>query len=268
MVQQVNEHMAEGHGNEEARIWKILRILGWSGAAIIMLIALAAKLFTDEMGWTFSDFVVAAIILGATGLAFEFAIRRSNDNAYRTGILLALAAGFLLIWSNAAVGFIGAGANAANILYAAMLAVPVIGSMVTGLRPKGMFTTMIVTAIVQVAITAFAFASDLVREKETALTLAVNGIFIALWIGSALLFRQAAQRIDASGTEMRRSQNLTRESRIHFLLSILLILIGAILAVAMITTESEPGALPLLLVLLGMGWFAISLFRANTSGKK
>jgi len=38
-------------------------------------------------------------------------------------------------------------------------------------------------------------------------------------------------------------------------LSLLMIAIGAVLVVAMITVESAPGAVPLVVVVLGAGWF-------------
>jgi hypothetical protein len=44
----------------------------------------------------------------------------------------------------------------------------------------------------------------------------------------------------------------------------LLTLVGLGLMVYMIVTESEPGALPLLLMVVGMGWIAIALFRSRS----
>jgi hypothetical protein len=52
-------------------------------------------------------------------------------------------------------------------------------------------------------------------------------------------------------------------SLMHFILSVLLILGGITLMIHMITVDSEPGAIPLLLVMLGTGWFFITLFRTR-----
>ncbi len=47
----------------------------------------------------------------------------------------------------------------------------------------------------------------------------------------------------------------TREKlRVHAILSALTLVVGLVLLVYMIRVESEPGALPLLLVVLGLGW--------------
>jgi fatty acid desaturase len=51
----------------------------------------------------------------------------------------------------------------------------------------------------------------------------------------------------------------------HTLMSIVIMIIGFALMVYMIVVESEPGALPLLLVLIGMSWFFITLYRSKHS---
>ena len=51
--------------------------------------------------------------------------------------------------------------------------------------------------------------------------------------------------------------------KVHQFLSIVMIVAGMALMIFMIHTESEPGAVPLLLVLIGMGWFFITLFGAK-----
>lgn len=237
-------------GNGEARTWKILRIIGWAGAALFLLLPLIAMQFTDEVNWTIGDFLAAALILGGTGMAFELALKRSGDDSYRTGVVIGLAAIFLLIWSNAAVGFVGAGANYANILYFAMILVPILGSILAGFKPHGMSITMVVTAIVQAAIAAFAFATNRVREEESLLILTITAIFIAQWLTSALLFRQAAQR---------------EGSNVLLVLSGLILAIGAILLIFMIAVEGEPGALPLLLVLVGAIGFFFASRKRNIS---
>ncbi|MBK6540945.1 MAG: hypothetical protein IPG10_06630 [Flavobacteriales bacterium] len=164
---QGNERMMEEGTNGPGRWWNILRIVGWSLAALMLLFPVVAMQFTDEVNWGPEDFLFAAVLLGGSGLLFELVIRRSHDDAYRTGALLALATTFLLIWSNAAVGFVGSGANTANVLYVAMVAIPFIGGVVSRLKARGLCITTILTAAVQAAITVFAFASGLVSEEES-----------------------------------------------------------------------------------------------------
>jgi hypothetical protein len=265
---QGNRRMAEGGMTGDERWWKILRMVGWSLAALLLLIPGVAMLFTDQVNWTASDFFFAALILGGTGLLFEVALRRSADNTYRTGILLGLAATFLLVWSNAAVGFVGSGANVANVLYLAMVAIPLLGGFVVGFKARGMFLTMVLTAVVQAAITGIAYAADLVRAEEGQVILAINAVFILLWVASAVLFHQAAQRDATVVLGTGSGINLLRRSPIQFVLSSLMIAIGTVGLVYMITVENEPGAVPLLVVLLGMAWFFITLFRARSSQEK
>ena len=51
---------ATANGNERTRIpW---RIIGWSIPATLLLLPLVAMRFTDEVNWTFSDFVFAAVL--------------------------------------------------------------------------------------------------------------------------------------------------------------------------------------------------------------
>ncbi len=259
--------MMEEGTNGPGRWWNILRIVGWSLAALMLLFPVVAMQFTDEVNWGPEDFLFAAVLLGGSGLLFELVMRRSHDDAYRTGALLAVATTFLLIWSNAAVGFVGSGANTANVLYVAMVAIPFIGGAVSRLKARGMCITMILTAAVLAAITVFAFASGLVSEEESSVIVAISAVFILLWIGSAVLFQAAEKNASAHGGGTTSFEPL-RTSPVQFVLSLLLTAIGAVLMSYMIIVESEPGLIPLLMVLVGVGWFYITLFRSKASHNK
>ena len=71
-------------------------------------------------------------------MAFELALRVSDDLIYRAGSGLAIAATFLLVWVNLAVGFIGDTADPANLMFAGVILVAVIGAIIARLRPAGM----------------------------------------------------------------------------------------------------------------------------------
>jgi hypothetical protein len=150
--------------------------------------------FTAEVDWTATDFIFAAIILGGTGLVFEITVRRIRNNAYRAGMMIALLAGFLLTWSNAAVGFIGSGANIANVLYFAVLAICVSGCFVAGFQAKGMSMAMVATATAQGLVTLLATVSGMADEDGVIRILMINAVFIGLWLFSAMLFRKAADQ--------------------------------------------------------------------------
>lgn len=55
--------------------------------------------------------------------------------------------------------------------------------------------------------------------------------------------------------------DLHKKLKIQSLLSVLLAVIGIVLMTFMIIVESEPGALPLLLILVGAGWYFITKFK-------
>jgi hypothetical protein len=51
------------------------------------------------------------------------------------------------------------------------------------------------------------------------------------------------------------------------LLSVVTIAIGFVLMMAKIYADSEPGAIPILLVVLGMGWYFITRVRTQSHHK-
>ena len=91
--------------------------------------------FTDEVDWTAFDFVFMAALLGGVGLGLELAVRKTRNVAYRMAACAALAAAFLLIWINGAVGIIGSEQEDANLLYGGVLGVALIGAAAARFRP-------------------------------------------------------------------------------------------------------------------------------------
>jgi hypothetical protein len=165
------------------------RIIGWGAAAFVLLLPLIAR-----APWTLSDFVVMGILLGGAGLALELAVRASGSIAYRAGAGVAVVAAFLLIWLNGAVGFLGSENNPANLMFAGVLAVAVLGSVLARFRPGGMARAMFVTAAAQILVGVVALAAGLGSPGYDGLYEVVMGtaIFAALWRISAGLFRKAA----------------------------------------------------------------------------
>lgn len=89
---------------------------GWSGAPrrFLLLLPLVAMQFTEEVNWGAVDFIAfGAMLLAACG-AYELATRLSGNSNYRAAFGLAVAASFVLVWINFAVGIIGRGNNAAK----------------------------------------------------------------------------------------------------------------------------------------------------------
>ena len=83
------------------------RIVLWGGAALLLLAPLAAMQFTDEVNWTGLDFATFGGLLVACCAAYELTARLTASRVYRAVAALAIAAAFLLIWANLAVGVWG-----------------------------------------------------------------------------------------------------------------------------------------------------------------
>jgi hypothetical protein len=169
----------------------ILRVALATG--LLLLMPLAAKLFTTEMAWTLDDFINAGLLLFGTGVTYVLVARMGNNTPYRLGAGLAIAAGLLLVWGNLAVGFIGNEDNPANLLYSGVLAVAFIGAIASRLRPGGMATAMFAAALTQFLVPLVA---ALIWKPEVNLgmvqVLVLNAVFALLWVGSGLLFRRAS----------------------------------------------------------------------------
>jgi hypothetical protein len=171
------------------------RIAGWGFAAALIVTPAVAMQFTSEVKWTLFDFAFAAVMIGGTGLLIELAVRTSRNLAYRAGAALALLTAFLLVWINAAVGIIGSEDNPANIVFPAIVALAAVGTLVARARPSGMAHAMFVTAAAQALTGAAVFAfgiGSMQPPGPVGLLVLIEG-FAAMWLGSAMLFRRAAQ---------------------------------------------------------------------------
>ena len=69
------------------------------------------------VNWDIADFLVFGALLAGVAGCFWLVVRRTDNIAYRTGVGIALAAAFILIWVSGAVGIIGAPGNDANLMY-------------------------------------------------------------------------------------------------------------------------------------------------------
>lgn len=119
---------------------------------------------------------------------------RTNRTAYRSGIGVALAAALLLVWLSLGVGIIGQDGDPANRMYFGVLAVGIVGAIRARFKPLGMARALCATALAQALVAAIALVAGLgLPWSGPAEILGLNGIFVALFGGSAWLFRRAAQ---------------------------------------------------------------------------
>lgn len=190
--------MAKQEEDRWLRLERGLRRGAWGAGALLLLAPVVAMRFTDEVDWTTSDFVFAAVLIGGTGLAYELAARTRSQIAYRAGAAVALGAVFLLIWINAAVGIIGSEDHPANLMYAGVLAVGGAGAFVARLHPEGMARALVATAAAQALVGVITLALGLGAGSENwpRVIYVLNGFFAALWLLSAWLFRVGASGRD------------------------------------------------------------------------
>jgi len=180
------------HDNGERR-WTRWRIVFWTAAALVLLAPLVAMQFTEEVNWTASDFAFAGALLLGVGVAYEAAMRQGGGAAHRWAMRLALGAGFLLVWTNGAVGIIGSEANEVNLLYYGVLAVGAAGVVLARFRPRGMAVAMAATALGQASVAVGALVAGAgAPENGPVEIVVVNALFVVLWLASAALFRRAA----------------------------------------------------------------------------
>lgn len=174
--------------------WRRLRMAGWTGLlAFVLLTPLAAMQFTREVNWTPFDFVFAAGMVLGVAVVFELAAWKSSGPAHLAGVAVALAATFLLIWINGAVGLIGDEGEPANLLFFGVLAVGILGSVLARFRPGGMALAMVAAALAQGAVAAVAVplkwgSSGPIWPLDV---IGLTGFFGFLWLLSAALFWSA-----------------------------------------------------------------------------
>jgi hypothetical protein len=164
----------------------VLRTALWGLAGLLLLAPLVAMRFTDEVKWTLSDFVVAGAVFATIGLAAELVVRSTRNGAARAATGFALAAAFIIVWANGAVGMIGSEDNPYNLYFYAAIAVALVGAGAARFQPAGTALAMAGAATVQAGVARGGLAAD----RHGAL---VSIAFAGLWMISAGLFRKAAR---------------------------------------------------------------------------
>ena len=172
------------NADEAGRLDGVLRIAGWGTAGVMFAIPAIAMTLTREVNWDAADFAAWGIMLLTACLLGEGVLRAYLNWPARAGAILSIAAGFLLVWVNLAVGFIGDGINQYNAVYLAMPIGVVAAGALARFRANVMQWLLIGCALVQLAIPVAASESG--RFEWIATT-----VFCALWLGAAGLFRKS-----------------------------------------------------------------------------
>jgi hypothetical protein len=170
--------------------------------AFLLLLLLVVMQFSDEFDWGVFDFVIVGALLFGMGLVYELISRKTGATVYRAAVGIAIGTALLITWINLAVGIIGSEDNPVNLLFFGVIPVLITGALIARLQPRGMARALFATAVAQAIAPIFALiigrpqiatVDDLVGVL---MIFALNTFFVALWVGSALLFRRAS----ATGT--------------------------------------------------------------------
>jgi hypothetical protein len=176
------------------------RLMVWAAiAALLLMVPLLAR-----WNWPWFAYPVWGTILFGAGLMFEL-IARLGGAAYRVATGIAVAAGLVLFWINAAAGIIGDGP--VNLMYLGVPAVGFVGASIARFEARGMSRALFATALAQMLVPVIALViwkagwQDLLVDPSSphppfhpgiAPVFGLNAAFAMLFFGSALLFRRAS----------------------------------------------------------------------------
>jgi hypothetical protein len=135
------------------------------------------------VNWGPVDFAAIGVIVLGAGLLYEYACSRGGSTAHRAAVGIAVLASLGLVWVNLAVGFMKV--ESGNILYALVLLVAVAGVAIGRFQPLHASNAMFAAAGVHAAVAVIGLVAGMGP------TLLADAFWIAGWIASALLFRQA-----------------------------------------------------------------------------
>jgi hypothetical protein len=141
---------------------------------------------TEGVNWGPMDFAIIGVLVLGSGLLYEYASTRAGNLAHKAAVGIAVAAGLLLIWVNLAVGMIGDEGNPANLMYIFVLFVALVGASIARFEPREASIAMFATAGAHALVATIALIAGLGP------TLPADAFFIAAWVVSGLLFRQAS----------------------------------------------------------------------------
>ena len=123
---------------------------------------------------------------------------KTGNTAYKSAVGLALATPLLLVWMIGAVGVLGRDGDRADLMYIGVFAVGMIGAIIARFQPHGMARALIATALAQ-ALVAVIAGMHQAPYTSVGEILGLNGFFVALFLGLALLFLTAARERTPAG---------------------------------------------------------------------
>ncbi len=126
---------------------------------------------------------------------------KTDNTAYKSAVGLTLATPFLLVWIIGAVGVLGRAGDRADLMYIGVFAVGIMGAIIARFQPHGMARALFATALAQALVAVIALIAGMHQAPYSSVgeILGLNGFFVALFLGSAWLFRNAAREQTPAG---------------------------------------------------------------------
>lgn len=163
---------------------------------LLLMVPLVAMQFTDQVKWTIIDFVLMGVLLFGTGSLFVLVIRHGENIIYRAGMAVAVGATFLMIWVNLAVGLIGSGPHAGNLMYIGVVLILFIGIYLSRFKANKLELVMFTTALSFILITIIALLTNMQEYPGSSVIeiIGVNLFFATPYLLAGLLFRFVAMQ--------------------------------------------------------------------------
>lgn len=167
---------------------------------LLLLIPFIAMKTGNGIDWSASDFLIVGVLIFGAGLSYVWASRQEGSLLYKVAVGWTILSTLLLIWANLAVGLVGSGPNAVNLMYIAVVAIVVVGGAVTRFKAVGLDRVTLAGAATLLLVAVIALASGVAQKTGASWeeVILVNVFFAALFASSSLLFRTVVVRQRAS----------------------------------------------------------------------
>jgi hypothetical protein len=161
------------------------RIVMWGLSTAVLALPAVAMQFSKEMAWGPEDFAILGALLVLLCVTVELAARASSERYFLAGVVLASIGGFALIFINLAVGIIGGSEDPRNLLFYTIPALGFLGAIVGRFKSTVLVRLLMIMAAIQLS-AAFLAPIDMMR-----IMIPFTGLFVGLWLSSAVLIRRA-----------------------------------------------------------------------------